>query len=51
MMHTVFETIGHRKLPLENLVRAEDQIMKQLAYQLNSCTFFDLAIPKLSIRF
>jgi hypothetical protein len=45
---TVFEKIGHRKLPMEDLVSMEEQIMKKLDYRLNSWTFFDLAMLKLS---
>jgi hypothetical protein len=45
---TVFEKIGHRKLHMEDLVSMEEQIMKKLDYRLNSWTFFDLAMLKLS---
>jgi hypothetical protein len=45
---TVFEKIGHRKLPLEDLLAMEERIMKRLDYHLNSWTFFDLAMLKLA---
>jgi hypothetical protein len=48
---TVYEKIGHRKLPIEDLVALEENIMRKLEYKLNSWTFFDLAMLKLSEYF
>ncbi len=45
---TVYEKIGHRKLAIDDLVGMEEKIIKQLDYKLNSWTFFDLAMLKLS---
>lgn len=47
-MKTVFEKIGHKKLPMADLVEMEERIAKSLDYRLNSWTFFDLAMLKIA---
>lgn len=46
---TVYEKIAHKKLPLAELVQTEERIMRMLDYKLNSWTFFDLAMLKISM--
>lgn len=45
---TVYDKIAHKKLPLEQLVQTEANIISTLNYQLNSWTFFDLVTLKVS---
>jgi hypothetical protein len=47
-LKTVFEKIGHRKLPLEELIDTEARMLATLDYRLNCWTFFDLACLKLT---
>ena len=48
-IRTVFEKIAHKKLPLEELIETEGRIMKVLDYKLNTWSFFDLAMLKISL--
>jgi hypothetical protein len=45
---TAYEKIGHRKLPLQELISIEHGIMEQLGYKLNSWTLFDIAMLRIS---
>lgn len=45
---TAFEKIGHRKLPLQELITIQQNIMEQLNYKLNSWTVFDIAMLRIS---
>ena len=48
-IRTVFEKIAHKKLALEELIETEGRIMKVLDYKLNTWSFFDLAMLKISL--
>lgn len=48
-IRTVYEKIAHKKLPLEELIETEGRIMKVLEYKLNTWSFFDLAMLKITI--
>lgn len=45
---TAYEKIGHKKLPLQELISIEQNIMEQLDYKLNSWTVFDIAMLRIS---
>lgn len=47
-IQTVFDKIAHRKIPVKELVECEERIIRMLDYKLNSWTFFDLAMLKIT---
>ena len=47
-IRTVFEKIGHRKLPMQELLEMESKIMLVLDCKLNTWGFFDLITLKLA---
>ena len=50
-LKTVYEKIAHKKIPMEDLVEMEERITKNLDFKLNSWTFFDLAMLKITHYF
>lgn len=47
-LKTIYEKIGHKKLPKEDLVETEARIMKKLDYNPACWTFYDFAMLKLT---
>lgn len=48
-IRTIYEKIAHKKLPMEELIDTESKIMKALDYKLNTWSFFDLVMLKISL--
>ena len=46
---TTVERLGNKIFSKENLIEAEGRIMKVLDYKLNTWSFFDLAMLKISL--
>ena len=47
-MNTVYERIGHKKIPIQQLSTCEAGILRVLDYRLNQWTFYDIAASYLS---
>ena len=43
---TVFEKIGHKKLPMQELLSTEEKILSSLDYKLNFWSFYDVITMK-----
>ena len=48
---TIYEKIVHKKIAKEALIEMESKIFKVLDHKVNSWTFFDLALLKVSDQF